>query len=62
MELMDRSLEELYHLVYDKLKESIPELVIGKMALSVRTTLSIASLKLFSSSPSLSLSPFLSDS
>ncbi|XP_003385734.1 PREDICTED: dual specificity mitogen-activated protein kinase kinase 6-like [Amphimedon queenslandica] len=34
MELMDRSLEELYHLVYDKLKESIPELVIGKMALS----------------------------
>lgn len=37
MELMDRSLEELYHLVYDKLEERIPELVIGKMALSVST-------------------------
>ena len=39
MELMDRSLEELYHLVYDKLEERIPELVIGKMALSVSTTI-----------------------
>ena len=35
MELMDRSLHELYKLVYDKLGERIPELVLGKMAESV---------------------------
>lgn len=36
MELMDKSLHDLYKLVYDKLKLSIPEPVIGKMAESVR--------------------------
>lgn len=39
MELMDMSLNDLYKLVYDKLKEKIPEPVIGKMAESVSHSL-----------------------
>ena len=35
MELMDKSLHQLYKLVYDTLHVSIPEPVIGKMAESV---------------------------
>lgn len=35
MELMDKSLRQLYDLVYGTLKTSIPEPVIGKIALSV---------------------------
>ena len=40
MELMDKSLHDLYKLVYDKLKLSIPEPVIGKMAESVSSLVS----------------------
>ena len=46
MELMDRCLDQLYKLVYEKLKLTIPEAVVGKMAESVSH-----------SSLSLSLSP-----
>jgi serine/threonine protein kinase len=35
MELMDMSLDKLYILVYTKLKEKIPEVIIGKMANAV---------------------------
>ena len=35
MELMDKSLDQLYKLVHEKLKLTIPEPVIGKMALAV---------------------------
>ena len=35
MELMDKSLHQLYKLVYEKLKLTIPEKVIGKMAEAV---------------------------
>lgn len=35
MELMDKSLDKLYQLVYNKLQEDIPEVVVGKMALAV---------------------------
>ena len=35
MELMDKSLHHLYKLVYEKLKLTIPEEVIGKMAEAV---------------------------
>ena len=35
MELMDKSLDKLYQLVYIKLQEEIPEVVVGKMALAV---------------------------
>lgn len=35
MEMMDRSLHDLYKLVYDKLELRIPELVVGRMAESV---------------------------
>lgn len=35
MEIMHRSLHEVYKLVYDKLKLRIPELVVGRMAESV---------------------------
>ena len=55
MELMDRSLEELYRLVYGKLKENIPELVIGKMALSVGTPPCLLHLSNYSLPPLLSL-------
>ena len=37
MELMDRSLDQLYKLVYEKLKLRIPESVVGKMAEAVRS-------------------------
>ena len=37
MELMDKSLDQLYKLVHKKLKLTIPEPVIGKMALAVRS-------------------------
>ena len=36
MELMDRCLDQVYKLVYEKLKLSIPEAVVGKMAEAVR--------------------------
>ena len=36
MELMDRCLDQLYKLVYEKLKLRIPEEVVGKMAEAVR--------------------------
>jgi len=36
MELMDKSLHQLYKLVYDTLKLNIPENVVGKMAEAVR--------------------------
>jgi len=36
MEMMDRSLHDLYKLVYNVLKQKIPEEVVGKMAESVR--------------------------
>ena len=36
MELMDSSLHQLYKLVHEKLKRSIPEDILGKMAESVR--------------------------
>ena len=36
MELMDRCLDQLYKLVYEKLKLRIPEAVVGKMAEAVR--------------------------
>ena len=35
MELMDKSLHDLYKLVYELLKLTIPEWVVGKMAESV---------------------------
>lgn len=35
MELMDKSLDKLYQLVYKKLNEKIPEVIVGKMADSV---------------------------
>ena len=35
MELMDRSLHDLYKLVYEKLHLTIPEWVVGKMAEAV---------------------------
>ena len=35
MEMMDRSLHEVYKLVYDKLHLRIPEPVVGRMAESV---------------------------
>lgn len=35
MEIMDQSLYMLYKLVYDKLGERIPELVVGRIAESV---------------------------
>ncbi len=35
MELMDHSLHQLYKLVYETLKLSIPEDIVGKMAESV---------------------------
>ena len=35
MELMDKSLHALYRVVYEKLKQSIPLPVLGKMAESV---------------------------
>ena len=35
MELMDRCLDQLCKLVYEKLKLTIPEAVVGKMAESV---------------------------
>ena len=35
MELMDRCLDQLYKLVYEKLELTIPEPVVGKMAEAV---------------------------
>ena len=35
MELMDKSLEKLCDLVYNRLGEVIPELIVGKMAEAV---------------------------
>ena len=35
MELMDKSLDKLCHLVYNRLGEVIPELMVGKMAEAV---------------------------
>ena len=37
MELMDKSLDKLCHLVYNRLQEVIPELIVGRMAESVMT-------------------------
>lgn len=42
MELMDKSLHQLYQLVYKKLHLTIPEPVIGKMALSVSCHMTIS--------------------
>ncbi len=39
MEMLHRSLHEVYKLVYDKLGERIPELVVGRMAESVSPSL-----------------------
>ena len=36
MELMDKSLDKLYNLVYNKLNDTIPEVIVGKMAEAVR--------------------------
>ena len=38
MELMDRSLDQVYVLVYQKLRLRIPEDIVGKMAEAVRET------------------------
>ena len=35
MELMDKSLDKLCHLVYKRLHEVIPEIIVGRMAESV---------------------------
>ncbi len=36
MELMDTSLEKLYKVVFDRLQETMPEEIIGKVAVAVR--------------------------
>ena len=36
MELMDSSMDKVAELVYNRLKQSIPEDILGKMAVSVR--------------------------
>ena len=52
MELMDRCLDQLYKLVYEKLKLTIPEPVVGKMAESVSALpLSLSCLSFPSLSP-----------
>lgn len=35
MELMDTSLEKLYKIVFDKLNETMPEDIIGKITVAV---------------------------
>ena len=56
MELMDKSLHQLYKLVYEQLHLSIPEWVVGKMAEAVSHKLthvySTCCMKYFSSEPS----------
>ena len=49
MELMDKSLEKLCHLVYNTLGKAIPELIVGKMAeaVSVKSLISLCGKLIF---------------
>lgn len=43
MELMDKSLDKLYSLVYNRLGDVIPEVIVGKMAEAVSQRIELLS-------------------